>query len=947
MKKLISLIGVMAILAVLALAIIPATGVLADSSTLYWVPAAPTQISQTSVGDFLNVDEDDFVGVGESFLGIIPQNDVVTSIQIYMEKSGSPTGTVSVGVYDHSSHSLLGTLGSLNVSTISTSASFVTFNATPVSVGTSSNVDILVEFNGGSPSNKIYVGSANANDYSGGTLMGFDGVFWTPYNSDDLSFQNLSYSTSSGNWSAATNWSTSSGGAPNHAAPTSSNPVVFNASSFLSPQQVVTVGSGSYCDGMTWTGAANTPTLAFTSNSLTVYGGSLTLISGMNITGLTGNSTVGFIFNNTSALAITTGGQNLGNISVGGPITFNDTTLLSGILYEVGDSSTQITTNNQIVMVDQTTNITNVGSVTLLSNLIGIGSYPVSVYFNYGPTASYGSATTAVNETKAGTYETAVTGLTASTTYHYQLVATSNSVVYHSTDLTFSTPAADNPPSSLTPAMQSQAFDLPVSDAELISGGYAYFDGRAFGTIYQVSLSDFSNVTTFTLPNNDWTEDAMTVCNGQLWVGGAAHSDVYEISLPVMTLTNTIQLSGDEFAAAACSDGTSVYFGGVNGPDLAAINATTLAVTYGTVPINFGSTGMVHELAVDSTSLYGDTDQGGEMFKCNKTTLSTFTTVAGSGNSTDSEELLIDPTGTFLYNLTESTTAVIKQWTTANLTESTCTITDCQTPGLDGLVILPDGSLLVSDRQSISGINYLYHVSASFTYTAGHYVTVSGVSVVQYYNNKIYLSGDNLYFMGGEATTVAMTGIYVLPLGDIYESSPTISTVSSVGFYGATISGSVDTGNVPATIKIYYGTVNGGTTPGNWQNAVSPASPSQPQQTGTFTLTLTGLPKVTTYYYAVSSTTPLGTVWTAASQSFTTTSMVGNFTLMVLLLQVCPAIIFLLGLFGCGFFVFRLSKNKGNQWVNLTLIIVSVLSLVCFLAIMPAIVNAFYQLLTT
>jgi len=65
------------------------------------------------------------------------------------------------------------------------------------------------------------------------------------------------------------------------------------------------------------------------------------------------------------------------------------------------------------------------------------------------------------------------------------------------------------------------------------------------------------------------------------------------------------------------------------------------------------------------------------------------------------------------------------------------------------------------------------------------------------------------------------------------------------------------------------------------------------------------------------------------------------------LLQVCPAIIFLLGLFGCGFFVFRLSKNKGNQWVNLTLIIVSVLSLVCFLAIMPAIVNAFYQLLTT
>jgi len=355
---------------------------------------------------------------------------------------------------------------------------------------------------------------------------------------------------------------------------------------------------------------------------------------------------------------------------------------------------------------------------------------------------------------------------------------------------------------------------------------------------------------------------------------------------------------------------------------------------------------MIHELVTDGSFIYGDVNQGDEMFKANKTTLANVATAAGTGYLTDSDEMLVDPTDTYVYNLTENTTAVVKRWTTANLTETTCTISDAVTPGLDGMLILPDGSLLVSDCTMTGGLNYFYKVSPSFTYTSGHYFTVSGLATYGLRNNKIYQNGDSLICIGGPFPSTSVIGIYTMPLGDVYAGQPSVSAASNVGNFGATISGTIDTGGLPATVTVYYGTVDGGTTPGNWQHSSAPTTPAQPQGTGAYSLTLTGLLQSTEYYYAVSSATSLGTTWTAATQNFTTgTTMIASFPLMSVLLQICPALIFMALIFGLVFFSVRQSKKPSA--LNLVSVVFFALTLLVALTMFSQIIILFYNILTT
>jgi len=71
-----------------------------------------------------------------------------------------------------------------------------------------------------------------------------------------------------------------------------------------------------------------------------------------------------------------------------------------------------------------------------------------SVYFQYGPTTSYGSTTPA--QTKSGnTYQSVsvnVSGLAASTTYHFRIVATNSAGTRYSSDTTFTTLSATGAP---------------------------------------------------------------------------------------------------------------------------------------------------------------------------------------------------------------------------------------------------------------------------------------------------------------------------------------------------------------------------------------------------------------------------------------------------------------------------------------------------------------------
>jgi hypothetical protein len=75
-----------------------------------------------------------------------------------------------------------------------------------------------------------------------------------------------------GNWSDTAHWATSSGNVTGGSSlPTSEANVHFDANSFTAPGQVVTISATANCLNMDWTGALNTPTLAFNSN-LDAYG---------------------------------------------------------------------------------------------------------------------------------------------------------------------------------------------------------------------------------------------------------------------------------------------------------------------------------------------------------------------------------------------------------------------------------------------------------------------------------------------------------------------------------------------------------------------------------------------------------------------------------------------------------------------------------------------------
>lgn len=112
-----------------------------------------------------------------------------------------------------------------------------------------------------------------------------------------------------GNWSDFTNhWSLNSGNSPASAAPaapTSAIDVRFDALSFTTGSQTVTVDAVANCKDMDWTGATNTPTLAFTSNYIQLSG-NVTFIAAMANTRTT--SAAFLAFTGTDSVTITTNG---------------------------------------------------------------------------------------------------------------------------------------------------------------------------------------------------------------------------------------------------------------------------------------------------------------------------------------------------------------------------------------------------------------------------------------------------------------------------------------------------------------------------------------------------------------------------------------------------------------------------------------------------------------
>lgn len=108
----------------------------------------------------------------DSFSGII------TSASFKLRKSGSPTGTGTATVRSVSPDAILGTLGTIDVSTISASLTWYKFDAASVEVLTATDVRILFEYSDGTAAHYVKF-SYDGSDTIGGVFTSYDPTVWT------------------------------------------------------------------------------------------------------------------------------------------------------------------------------------------------------------------------------------------------------------------------------------------------------------------------------------------------------------------------------------------------------------------------------------------------------------------------------------------------------------------------------------------------------------------------------------------------------------------------------------------------------------------------------------------------------------------------------------------------------------------------------------------------
>lgn len=130
--------------------------------------------------------------------------------------------------------------------------------------------------------------------------------------------------------------------------------------------------------------------------------------------------------------------------------------------------------------------------------------------------------------------------------------------------------------------------------------------------------------------------------------------------------------------------------------------------------------------------------------------------------------------------------------------------------------------------------------------------------------------GTNYFFRARAVNTAGTTwaassGTFTTPVS----ATPTVANdaVTDVTGFSATLRGHVtSTGNDPPSVKIYYGTTDGGTTPASWTSNVSLSG----VYSDAFANATGGLAGNTTYFYRSFVQNAAGSSWAPASNTFTT-----------------------------------------------------------------------------
>lgn len=127
---------------------------------------ATTNITQPTQDGTGKLDSVFATRIGEQFTTFSP--GLIAAATFKAVKIGSPTGPFYVKVYD-SGGTLLGTIGSMDASSVSTNATDYTFNTSNVTVASAaSNLKIVAEYSTGNATDYIAIYSKGSDVYSGG-----------------------------------------------------------------------------------------------------------------------------------------------------------------------------------------------------------------------------------------------------------------------------------------------------------------------------------------------------------------------------------------------------------------------------------------------------------------------------------------------------------------------------------------------------------------------------------------------------------------------------------------------------------------------------------------------------------------------------------------------------------------------------------------------------------
>jgi hypothetical protein len=115
-----------------------------------------------------------------------------------------------------------------------------------------------------------------------------------------------------GSWNETSHWAGTSGGVSGLSVPTADDNVYFDANSFSTGSQTITLTTGATCKSIDFTGVDNSPLLTGT-QTLTIYG-SVTLSDGMSLS----SSQITIVLANTEEVNITTAGNIFPNTTISG-----------------------------------------------------------------------------------------------------------------------------------------------------------------------------------------------------------------------------------------------------------------------------------------------------------------------------------------------------------------------------------------------------------------------------------------------------------------------------------------------------------------------------------------------------------------------------------------------------------------------------------------------------